>query len=72
MVDQRNVVDDDGLIGMDVFSRFLVTLDYPMRKLFWHHYPAVRTTTGPAKPTLETAAMRMMTIHLRRRSRRLN
>jgi len=25
--------DQDGLIGMDVFSRFLVTLDYPMRKL---------------------------------------
>jgi tetratricopeptide (TPR) repeat protein len=25
--------DVDGLIGMDVFSRFLVTLDYPMRKL---------------------------------------
>jgi hypothetical protein len=27
------VVDSDGLIGMDVFSRFLITLDYPMRKL---------------------------------------
>jgi predicted aspartyl protease len=25
--------DIDGLIGMDVFSQFLVTLDYPMRKL---------------------------------------
>ncbi len=25
--------DSDGLIGMDVFSQFLVTLDYPMRKL---------------------------------------
>ncbi len=25
--------DEDGLIGMDVFSRFLVTLDYPMHKL---------------------------------------
>jgi predicted aspartyl protease/Flp pilus assembly protein TadD len=25
--------DQDGLIGMDVFSHFLVTLDYPMRKL---------------------------------------
>lgn len=25
--------DTDGLIGMDVFSQFLVTLDYPMRKL---------------------------------------
>lgn len=33
VLDSRNVVDEDGLIGMDVFSQFLVTLDYPMRKL---------------------------------------
>lgn len=33
VLDSRNVVEEDGLIGMDVFSNFLVTLDYPMRKL---------------------------------------
>ena len=33
VIDQTNIVDSDGLIGMDVFSRFLVTLDYPLRKL---------------------------------------
>jgi len=34
VLDSRSVLEDtDGLIGMNVFSRFLVTLDYPMRKL---------------------------------------
>jgi predicted aspartyl protease len=33
VLDSRNVVDQDGLIGMDVFANFLVTLDYPMRKM---------------------------------------
>ncbi len=31
--------DVDGLIGMNVFSRFLVTLDYPMRKLLLEPLP---------------------------------
>jgi predicted aspartyl protease len=38
--DRRNVVGDDGLIGMNVFSRFAVTLDFPWRKL----------TLGPLPP----------------------
>lgn len=34
VIDGRFIPQDtDGLIGMDVFSQFLVTLDYPMRKL---------------------------------------
>jgi predicted aspartyl protease len=33
VLDSHSVVGVDGLIGMDVFSRFLVTLDFPMRKL---------------------------------------
>ena len=34
VIDGRYIPGDiDGLIGMDVFSQFLVTLDYPMRKL---------------------------------------
>ena len=34
VIDNRFMPGDiDGLIGMDVFSQFLVTLDYPMRKL---------------------------------------
>ncbi|WP_446745850.1 aspartyl protease family protein [Silvibacterium acidisoli] len=38
--DRRNVVGTDGLIGMDVFSNFLVTLDFP-----WH-----KMTLGPLPP----------------------
>jgi Flp pilus assembly protein TadD len=34
VIDSRYMPGEiDGLIGMDVFSQFLVTLDYPMRKL---------------------------------------
>ena len=44
--DRRNIVESDGLIGMDVFSDFLVTLDFPWRKL----------TLGPLPPYPGTAA----------------
>ena len=33
VIDQRSVVDDDGLIGADVFEKFLVELDFPNEKL---------------------------------------
>jgi tetratricopeptide (TPR) repeat protein len=33
VLDSKTVADQDGLIGMDVFANFLVTLDYPMRKM---------------------------------------
>jgi predicted aspartyl protease len=54
VIDQRNVVDVDGLIGMDVFSRFLITLDYPMRKLLLAPLPSRPDDSGPSKLTLET------------------
>jgi predicted aspartyl protease len=54
VVDKGNVVDTDGLIGMDVFSRFLVTLDYPMRKLLLAPLPPRPTEEEGLKPTLET------------------
>jgi Flp pilus assembly protein TadD/predicted aspartyl protease len=56
VVDQRNVVDTDGLIGMDVFSRFLVTLDYPMRNLVLGPLPPRPDETASVKPTLQTSA----------------
>jgi predicted aspartyl protease/Tfp pilus assembly protein PilF len=56
VIDQRNVVDSDGLIGMDVFSRFLITLDYPMRKLLLAPLPRRPEDTAPLKPTLETTS----------------
>jgi predicted aspartyl protease len=54
VIDQRNVVDNDGLIGMDVFAHFLITLDYPMRKLLLAPLPRRPDDTTPVKPTLET------------------
>jgi predicted aspartyl protease len=56
VLDARNVVDDDGLIGMDVFSRFLITLDYPVRKLILGPLPPRPDDVASAKPTLETAS----------------
>lgn len=56
VVDERNVVDNDGLIGMDVFSRFLVTLDYPLRKLLLAPLPPRPDDITPAQPTLETTS----------------
>jgi predicted aspartyl protease len=51
--DRRSIVDTDGLIGMDVFSSFLVTLDFPWRKLTLGPLPPYPGTTAPA-PTLKT------------------
>jgi hypothetical protein len=54
VIDQSNVVDLDGLIGMDVFSRFLVTLDYPVRKLILGPLPPRPDDVQAAKPSLRT------------------
>ena len=51
--DRRNIVDTDGLIGMDVFSDFLVTLDFPWRKLTLGPLPPYPGTTV-VTPSLNT------------------
>jgi predicted aspartyl protease len=58
VLDKRSVLDEDGLIGMDVFAQFLVTLDYPMRKLSLGPLPMRPDSPGPATPTLQTAESR--------------
>jgi predicted aspartyl protease/Flp pilus assembly protein TadD len=58
VLEQRNVVDSDGLIGMDVLSNFLVTLDYPMRNLILGPLPPRLDETAAAKPTLQTEGAR--------------
>jgi predicted aspartyl protease len=58
VLDQRNVVDFDGLIGMDVLSSFLVTLDYPMRNLILGPLPPRPGETALPKPTLQTEGAR--------------
>jgi tetratricopeptide (TPR) repeat protein len=42
---------DDGLIGMNVFSDMLVTLDYPMRKILLGPLPSRPDDVGAGKPT---------------------
>jgi len=67
VLDQRNVVDFDGLIGMDVLSSFLVTLDYPMRNLILGPLPPRPGETAVPKPTLQTEGARDQGWHRRRR-----
>jgi len=54
VIDKRSVLEVDGLIGMDVFSRFLVTLDYPMRKLALAPLPPRPDDVAVVQPTLKT------------------
>jgi predicted aspartyl protease len=53
VVDNKNMLDIDGLIGMDVFSKFLVTLNYPERKLTLSSLPA-RPGEAVTAPSLAT------------------
>lgn len=51
--DSENVAGGDGLIGADVFSSFLVTLDYPVRKLLLAPLPPRPTDGGLASLNTE-------------------
>jgi predicted aspartyl protease len=56
VLDTRSTIGDvDGLIGMDVFSQFLVTLDYPMRKLLLGPLPPRPGESAVAAPSLKTS-----------------
>jgi tetratricopeptide (TPR) repeat protein len=46
----REIAEVDGIIGMDVFSKYLVTLDMPARKLRLEPMPAQSNEGDPAKP----------------------
>jgi Aspartyl protease len=53
VLDNSRMMDIDGLIGMDVFSKFLVTLNYPDRKLSLSPLP-LRPGEAPVAPSLGT------------------
>jgi len=56
VVKSRLFTDGDGLIGMNVFSRMLVTLDYPMRKVVLGPLPPRPDETAAAQTaTLDTS-----------------
>ena len=54
VLDSRSVLDSDGLIGMDVLSQFLVTLDYPMHKLLLGPLPPRPGESAAQGPSLKT------------------
>jgi predicted aspartyl protease len=55
VLDSRHGLEDvDGLIGMDVFSRFLVTLDYPMHNLLLGPLPQRPGEMASPTPGLKT------------------
>jgi len=45
----REIAEVDGIIGMDVFSKYLITLDMPARKLRLEPMPAPSKNGEPAK-----------------------
>jgi predicted aspartyl protease len=56
VLDSKSGLDEvDGLIGMDVFAHFLVTLDFPMRKLLLGPLPPRPGETAVAAPSLKTS-----------------
>ena len=53
VLDRHSVVGEDGLIGSDVFSSFLVDLDFPVER--------VRLTQLPKRPTDSTSTVALQT-----------
>jgi predicted aspartyl protease/Flp pilus assembly protein TadD len=54
VTDRKDILGMDGLIGTDVFSSYLVTLDYPMRKFLLSPLPPRPTDIGSAVVALNT------------------
>jgi predicted aspartyl protease len=52
--EKRSVVEDDGLIGADVFSHFLVTIDFPTEKLLLSELPKRPDEQQSKTVTLDT------------------
>jgi tetratricopeptide (TPR) repeat protein len=54
VIDKRSIVDEEGLIGADVFGQFLIEIDFPNHKLKLSQLPA-RPGETQAKPSLATS-----------------
>lgn len=52
--EKRSVLEDDGLIGADVFSSFLVMIDFPKQKLVLRELPKRPDEQEPKAVTLDT------------------
>jgi len=56
VTDRKDILSMDGIIGTDVFSSYLVTLDYPMRKFLLSQLPPRPTDAAGNAGTLNTEA----------------
>ncbi len=56
VTDRKDILGMDGLIGTDVFSSYLVTLDYPLRKFMLSQLPPRPSDTTNTAVTLNTEA----------------
>jgi predicted aspartyl protease len=56
VTDRKDILSMDGIIGTDVFSSYLVTLDYPVRKFLLAPLPSRPSDSGGASATLNTEA----------------
>jgi gag-polyprotein putative aspartyl protease/Aspartyl protease len=54
VTDRKDILSMDGIIGTDVFSSYLVTLDYPMRKFLLSQLPPRPTDAAGNAGTLNT------------------
>ena len=55
VTDRKDILNMDGLIGTDVFSSYLVTLDYPVLKFRLSPLPPRPSDTGSITATLNTS-----------------
>ena len=55
VADKRSIAGEDGLVGSDVFSHFLVTIDFPQEKLMLSELPKRPDEQQPKPATLNTA-----------------
>ena len=56
VTDRKDILSMDGIIGTDVFSSYLVTLDYPVRKFLLAPLPPRPSDSGGTSATLNTEA----------------
>ena len=61
VTDRKDILGMDGLIGTDVFSSYLVTLDYPMRKFQLSPLPPRPSDTGDPTGNLNTGGAEQAT-----------
>ncbi len=56
VTDRKDILSMDGLIGTDVFSNYLITLDFPIRKFLLSPLPPRPNDAGTSPATLNTEA----------------